>query len=201
MFLTVALAVTVPFLVLTALLAYDRITADRVGVLQGLLGRAGGIGAEVERHLGARLAAITGAAAAVAASPAVVEVQARWIRQAFPDFERVLVVDEVGAPVVSLPAPPDGRRAGLADQEWFKRAATSTEAFVGGPTPRGPDVIVGLYAPARTPEGSLRGVVAAEMSMGRVQELLARAGLVPGSVVELLPSAPLVFVCTSDCSV
>ena len=78
MFLTVALAVTVPFLVLTALLAYDRITADRAGVLQGLLGRAGGIGAEVERHLGARLAVITGAAAAVAASPAVVEVQARW---------------------------------------------------------------------------------------------------------------------------
>ncbi|PYM63485.1 MAG: hypothetical protein DMD79_08565 [Candidatus Rokuibacteriota bacterium] len=177
MFLTVALAVTVPFLALTALLAYGRIAADRARIVDGLLGRAAGIGAEVERHLGARLAAITGAATAVAASPAVVEAQARWIRQAFPDVERVFVVDEVGAPVVSLPSPA---------QEWFKRAVTSPEAFVGVPTRRGPDVIVGLYAPARTSEGSLRGVVAAELSLGRVQELLARAGLGAGSVVELL---------------
>src|SRR5262249_12329208 len=54
-------------------------------------------------------------------------------------------------------------------------------------------IVVGLYAPARTAEGSLRAVVTAELSMGRVQELLGSGALPTGSVVELLSERGVVL--------
>src|SRR5207249_266637 len=75
---------------------------------------------------------------------------------------------------------------GAADQEWFKRAATSTEPFVGQAWQAGSEVLVRLCAPARAPQGQLRGVLAVDVLMRPVQEILARARLAPTTVAEVL---------------
>lgn len=180
---------TIPFLLLIGYLASDEVTREKRRAQQEALSQATALAIQIDRHLTARLEGIAGAAAAIAASGergGADDAQARRLRQAFPDVDRVLVVDEVGVAGASLPPVGEGRRLAVGDQEWFKRAATSTEPFVGGVWQVGPDVVAGVYAPARAPEGQLRGVVAADLSLRRVQEILGQARLGMGAVAEVL---------------
>jgi signal transduction histidine kinase len=194
-FLVGALAVTLPFLALLGYLAWDQWQSARARAVEAAFGQAARLGAEIERHVGTRLESLAGVASAVAGSPGGpgAEAQVRRLRQTFPDLDRVFVVDELGATVVSVPAPGEGRRGGVGDQDWFKRAATATEPFAAGATARGPDIQVGLFAAARTPEGSLHGVVGAELSLRRIQELLGQASLGEPGVVELLTEKGVVL--------
>ena len=45
---------------------------------------------------------------------------------------------------------------------------------------------MGIYAPVRTTEGQLRGVLALDLLLKRVQDLLAQAKLSPGSAAALV---------------
>jgi signal transduction histidine kinase len=188
-FVTLALASTVPFLGLIAALAWHQASRETARVERDALAQASLLSAQVEKLLGARLEAAVGAATLLAAAPVSVgamEAQGRRLRQAFPDFERVLAVDELGAGIAAVPAMAEGRRMAVAEQPWFKRAATSTEAFFGAPWQAGPDVLVGIYTPLRTPEGQLRGVLAVDLSLKPVQDLLLQARLATGVVAVLL---------------
>lgn len=194
-FLGVALAVVVPFLLLLGFLVYGDVSQEKMRVRRDAASHARDLAAQIERHLGARLDAALSAGGAVAASgkdPGVVDAQVRRLRQSFPDAERIVVADELGAVLAALPAGGEGRRSGVGDQEWFKRAATSAEPFLAGAVQAGPDVLVSLYAPARTAEGQLRGVIAVDLSLKRVQDLLAQARLGPGAVAEVLSEGGLV---------
>jgi signal transduction histidine kinase/HAMP domain-containing protein len=184
-----ALATSLPFLALIAYLAWGQVSRERSRVEQDALARASLLSAQLEKHFGARVEALTGAAAllgAGGASPSAAEAQGRRLRQAFPDIDRAVLIDELGVAVASVPAMPEGRRLAVGDQEWFKRAATATEPFVGAPWRAGPDILVGLYAPVRTPEGQLRGVFALDLLLKRVQDLLVQVKLPPGAVAALL---------------
>jgi signal transduction histidine kinase len=188
-FITAALVTAVPLLALIGALAWHQVSRERERVERDALAQASLLSAQLEKHLGARLEAVVGAATLLGAGPvtaAAVETQGRRLRQAFPDLERVLVVDELGAGIAAVPTMPEGRRVAVADQDWFKRASTSTEAFLGSPWQAGPDVLVGLYAPVRSPEGQLHGVLAADLSLKRVQEALGQARLGPGVVAAVL---------------
>src|SRR5262249_38077121 len=46
--------------------------------------------------------------------------------------------------------------------------------------------MVGVYAPVRTPEGQLRGVLALDLLLKRVQELLGQTKLAPGAAAALV---------------
>jgi signal transduction histidine kinase len=109
------------------------------------------------------------------------------LKQVFPDVDRVVLFDELGVAAASVPALAEGKRLAVGDQSWFKRAATSTEPFTGAPSRSGPDVVVGLYAPVRTPEGQLRGVLAVDLLLKRVQDLLVQPkGALAGTVAALV---------------
>lgn len=192
-FLLVAFATIIPFIGLIAYLGDTQLSREKGRVQDEALSRARSLAAQVEPHLTARLDGLAQTAEAVAAgvgNPGVVEAQLRRFRQSFPDFDQILVLDQVGA--VTAVAGPEGRRQAFGDQEWFKRAVTATQPFVGDPRQAGPDVLVGFYAAARTPEGQLRGVLAADLNLKRVQDILARARLSSGSVAELLNERDLV---------
>jgi signal transduction histidine kinase/HAMP domain-containing protein len=194
-FLGVALAAALPLLLLVGWLIWSQATAERLRGGDEALARAEALAARVERHVAARLEGLAGMAAAVAASgnsPAVMEAQARRLRQAYPDVTRVLVVDDLGLVLTSVPPAADGRRGGLADRSWFRRAASSTEAFVEGARREGEAVVVGLHAPARTPEGHLRGVVSADLAVQQVQELL-RGRADSGTVVDVVSGEGLIL--------
>ena len=92
----------------------------------------------------------------------------------------------------SVPALAEGKRLAVGDQEWFKRAATSTDPFVGAPWRAGPEILVGIYAPVRTTEGQLRGVLALDLLLKRVQDLLAQAKLSPGTAAALVTDRGIV---------
>jgi signal transduction histidine kinase len=189
-FLGATLATSVPFLLLIGYLAWGQISRERDRVERDALARASLLSAQVEKHFGARVEAVAGAAGllgAGGASAAAAEAQGRRLRQLFPDIERAVLFDELGVAVASVPALPEGRRLAVGDQDWFKRAATSQEPFVGAPSRPGLEVIVGVYAPVRTPEGQLRGVLALDLVLKRVQDLLAQAGSAfPGTVAALV---------------
>jgi len=194
-FFAVALAIIVPFILLVGYLAYGELTREKRRVQHEALAQATMLATQIEKHLTVRLDGVAAAAAVVAASgndAATIEAQARRLRQSFPDVERVLVVDDLGLAVASVPPAREGRRAAVGDQEWFKRAATSTEPSLGGASQVGPDVLVSVYAPARTPEGRLRGVMVADLSLKRVQEMLSQARLAKGAVAELLTEKAVV---------
>ncbi|MGH7321068.1 MAG: ATP-binding protein, partial [Candidatus Rokuibacteriota bacterium] len=124
---------------------------------------------------------------------ATIEAQARRLRQSFPDFDQVLVVDQLGGAIASTAPPAEARRpVVVADRDWFKQAATATQPFVGGPRQSGPDVVVGFYGPVRTGDGQFRGAVAADLALRRVQEILGRARLQPDAVAEVLTSQGVV---------
>jgi signal transduction histidine kinase len=189
-FVGAALATSVPFLVLIGYLAWGQVSRERDRAERDALAHASLLSAQVEKHFGARIEALAGAAnllGAGGATAGAAEAQGRRLKQAFPDIERVVLFDELGVAVASVPGLPEGKRLAVGDQEWFKRAATSTEASVGAPSRTGPDVLVGVHAPVRTPEGQLRGVLALDLPLKRVQNLLAQVkGSTPGTVTALL---------------
>jgi signal transduction histidine kinase len=187
---SIALATCLPFLLLIGYLTWGQASRERDRAERDALAQASLLSAQVEKHFGARIDALAGAAnllGAGGATAGAAEAQGRRLKQAFPDIDRIVLFDELGVAVASVPALPEGKRLAVGDQEWFKRAVTSTEAAVGAPSRTGPDVVVGVHAPVRTPEGQLRGVLTLDLLLKRVQDLLAPAkGSTPGTVTALL---------------
>ena len=66
-----------------------------------------------------------------------------------------MLFDELGVAAAAVPPLAEGKRLAVGDQG--QRAATSTDPFVGTPSRAGPEVVVGIYAPVRTSEGSHAG--------------------------------------------
>ncbi len=191
-FIGTALAVAVPFLLLIGLLVWGQVSREHGRVEREAVAQATLISAQIEKHFGARVEALTGAASLLASGGTSGETQGRRLRQTFPDVDRAVLIDELGAAVASVPPLAEGKRLAVGDQEWFKRAATSTDAFVGAPWRAGPEVLVGVYAPVRTTEGQLRGVLAIDLLLKRVQELLGQVKLNPGTVATLVTDRGLV---------
>jgi signal transduction histidine kinase/HAMP domain-containing protein len=188
-FLAVALVSIVPFLALFSYFGYAQVGRETGRVQQEGLSQARALATQLEGHLTARVDGIGTAAdtiAAAGATPAVAEAQARRLRQSYPDFDQVLVLDPVGAVLAAAGGQPEGRRPALGDQEWFKRAATSTQPFIGEPRQAGQDVAVGVYTAVRATDGQFRGVVAGDLNLRRFQDLLVRARLREGTVAEVL---------------
>jgi signal transduction histidine kinase/HAMP domain-containing protein len=185
----VALVTSIPFLLLIAYLAWGQVSRERGRVERDAFAQASLLSAQVEKHFGARVDALAGAASLLGsggATAAAGDAQARRLKQAFPDIDRAVLLDELGMAVASVPPLAEGKRLAVGDQEWFKRAATSTDPFVGLPVRVGPDITVGVYAPVRTPEGQLRGVLALDLALKRVQEILSQAKLTPGAAAALV---------------
>lgn len=194
-FLAVAAVIILPYAVLLAYFAYAQIAKERDRVQQAALVQARTLAAQVETLLTARVEALAATAEAVGSNignVGAIETQARRLRQSFADFGQILVVDQFGAAVASTAPLAEGRRPIVADQAWFKQAATSTEPFAGPPRQGAQAVVVSLYAPVRTTDGQFRGVVAADLTLGRVQETLARSPSVPGAAAEVIASQGLV---------
>jgi signal transduction histidine kinase/HAMP domain-containing protein len=188
-FVGAAVLTAIPFLLLIAYLVWGHIGREHGRIEREAFAQASLLSAQVEKHLGARIEALAGAASllgAGGASPATAEAQGRRLKQAFPDVDRAVLFDELGVAVAAVPSLGEGKRLAVGDQEWFKRAATSTDPFVGTPSRAGPEVVVGIYAPVRTSEGQLRGVLALDLLLKRVQELLALGNLAPGSAAALV---------------
>jgi len=188
-FLAVALASILPFLALFSYFGYAQVGREKGRVQQEGLSQARALATQLEGHLTARVDGIGTAAdtiAAAGATPAVAEAQARRLRQSYPDFDQVLVLDPVGAVIAAAGGLPEGRRPVLGDQEWFKRAATSTQPFIGEPRLTGQDVTVGVYTAVRTTDNQFRGVVAGDLNLRRFQDLLARGRLREGTVAEVV---------------
>jgi signal transduction histidine kinase len=188
-FVGAALATCIPFLLLVAYLAWGQVSRERSRVEREALAQASLLSAQVEKHFGARIEALTGAATLLGTSGATAsaaEAHGRRLRQAFPDIDRAVLLDEVGVAVATVPALAEGKRLAAGDQEWFKRAATSTEPFVGAPWRAGPEILVGIYAPVRTAEGQLRGVLGIDLFLKGVQELLAQAKPPDGTAIALV---------------
>jgi signal transduction histidine kinase/HAMP domain-containing protein len=186
---SIAVATSVPFLLLIAYLVWGQISRERGRVEREAFAQASLLSAQVEKHFGARIEALNGAANLLGAggiTPSAGEAAARRLKQAFPDIDRAVLFDELGVAIAGAPALTEGKRLAGGDQEWFKRAATSTEAFVGTPSRSGPEILVGLYAPVRTPEGQLRGVLAVDLLLKRIQELLGQAKLAAGAAAALV---------------
>jgi len=195
-FLLVALVSVVPFLGLIAYFGYAQIAQDKTRVQSEALVAARSVAAQVERHVGTRLdalAALADGLASAGVTPAAAEAAVRRYRQQYADFDHVLVADPLGAVVASVGQSAEGRRTGVGDQDWFKRAATSTQPFVGEPRQAAQDMVLGVYAPVRAPSGELRGVVAAELALRRVQELLGRGSARTGAVTQLVTDAGVVL--------
>jgi signal transduction histidine kinase/HAMP domain-containing protein len=188
-FILAAVLTSLPFLLLIAYLTWGQLSRESSRVKREAFAQASLLSAQVEKHFGARLEALTGAASVLGAggaNPAMAEAQGRRLKQAFPDVERTVLIDELGVAVAAVPSLGEGKRLAVGDQDWFKKAATAPDPFVGVPSRAGPDVVVGLYAPVRTSEGQLRGVLAMDLQLRRVQELLAQGKLAPGSVAALV---------------
>ena len=195
-FLAVALVIILPFSALIAYFAYVQIGREKERVQQAAIIQARTLAAQVESHLTARLEGLAATAEAVAGATGnvgAIEAQARRLRQSFPDFDQVLVVDQLGGAVASAAPLADARRVSVADQDWFKQAATATQPFAGPPRQVGQEVVVGLYAPARTSDGQFRGVVAGDLGLRRVQEILGRTKLQSGAVAEVVTGSGLVI--------
>ncbi len=157
----VAAALTaIPFLLLIAYLVWGHISREHSRIEREAFAQASLLSAQVEKHLGARIEALASAATLLGASggsPAAAAAQGRRLRQAFPDVDRVVLFDELGVAVAAVPSLGEGKRLAVGDQEGFKRAATSTDPFVGTPSRAGPEVVVGSYTPVRTKQGQLAG--------------------------------------------
>jgi signal transduction histidine kinase/HAMP domain-containing protein len=188
-FLAVALACVVPFLALFSYFGYAQVGREKRQVQQEGLTQARALATQLEGHLVARVEGIAAAAEAIAAAgavPGAAEGAARRLRQSYPDFDQVLVLDPVGSVVAAAGGQSEGRRPVLGDQEWFKRAATSTQPVIGEPRLAGQDVVVGIYTAIRSPDGQFRGVVAGDLNLRRLQDVLVRARLRDGTVAEVV---------------
>ena len=194
-FAVAAVLTAIPFLLLIAYLVWGHISREHSRVEREAFAQASLLSAQVEKHLGARIEALAGAATLLGASggsPAAAEAQGRRFKQAFPDVDRVVLFDELGVAVAAVPSLGEGKRLAVGDQEWFKRAATSTDPFVGTPSRAGPEVVVGIYTPVRTSEGQLRGVLALDLLLKRIQDLLVRGTSRPGSAAALVTDRGIV---------
>lgn len=188
-FLLVALVPVLLFLALIGYFGFSQMGREKGLAQEAALTQARALATQVETELTARLDALTGTAEAVAAgTPA--DAAIRRFRQSYPDVSQLLFLDQLGAVVAASGPAGDARRLG--DQPWFKKAATSTQAFVGEPRQVGQDVAVGVYVPARTADGQLRGVLAADLTLKRLQTVLGRTGLPSGAVAEVLTERGLV---------
>jgi signal transduction histidine kinase len=191
----VALACILPFLGLIVYFGYGQVAQEKGRVQEEALTGARTLASQVENHVSARLDALMALAEGLGAggiSPAAAEQAARRYRQSYPDFDQVVIVDQVGGLVVAAGQPLESRR-GLGDQDWFKRAATSTQPFVGEPHQAAQDLMLGVYAPIRAPDSQLRGVVWAELNLRRIQGLLSRASQRSGAVAQLITENGLVL--------
>jgi signal transduction histidine kinase len=203
----VALATAIPFLLLIGYLVWGQVSREHNRVENEALAQASLLSAQVEKHFGARIEALTAAAnllGAGAPSASAGEAHGRRLKQAFPDIDRAVLFDELGVAMASVPSLAEGKRLAVGDQEWFKRTATSTDPLVGVPARAGSEIVVGIYAPVRTPEGQLRGVLALELLLKRVQDLLSQAKLAPGGAAALVTDRgivvarqPLLFLMTN----
>ena len=194
-FAVAAVLTAIPFLLLIAYLVWGQISREHSRIEREAFAQASLLSAQVEKHLGARIEALAGAATLLGASggsPAAAEAQGRRLRQAFPDVDRVVLFDELGVAVAAVPSLGEGKRLAVGDQEWFKRAATSTDPFVGTPSRAGPEVVVGIYTPVRTSEGQLRGVLALDLLLKRIQDLLVVRNLASGSAAALVTDRGIV---------
>jgi signal transduction histidine kinase/HAMP domain-containing protein len=195
-FVAVVLAVALPLVLLLGYLAYEYVFAQEEQVRHRSRVQARILAGDVEKFLNTRLEAARAAAEGYVTGPrgeTGAEAQVRRLRQSFPDFERIVVVDELGMTLAAVPAMAGGRRPVVGDQDWFKRAATATEPFVSGATRAAAEIHVGLYAPARTAEGLFRGVIAADLSLRWVQDLFGQATVEPHSVIQLVSDTGLVL--------
>jgi signal transduction histidine kinase len=195
LFIAAALATCIPFLLLIAYLVWGQLSREHDRVARDAFAQANLLSAQVEKHVGARIEALSGAASllgAGGASASAAEAHGRRLRQSFPDVDRAVLLDGLGVAVASVPALAEGKRLAVGDQEWFKRAATSTEPFVGVPWRAGPEVLVGIYAPVRTAEGQLLGVLALDLLLKRVQDLLAQAHLSAGTAAAVVSDQGIV---------
>ncbi len=191
-FLAVALAGTLPFVGLLAYFGYAQVSREKARVQDEALGHARALATQLEGQLTQRVDGLVATAEAVAAAVAgagPIEPQVRRFRQSFPDVDHVVVADVIGSTIATAG---EGRRGPTADPDWFKRAATSTQPFIGEPRRAGQEVVVGLYAPARTPDGQFRAAIAADLSLRRIQESLARARLQTGAAAEVVSERGLV---------
>lgn len=190
-FLLVALAPILLFAGLIGYFGYAQMGREKSLAQESALTQARALAGQIDTELTARVDGLMAAAESIAAGAALPDAAIRRFRQSFPDVgQQVLVLDQIGGVVASSGGTAEGRRFG--DQAWFKRAATSTQPLVGEPRQAGPDVVVGLYAPARTSDGQLRGVLAADLTLKRIQAILGRAGLPTGAVGEVLSERGLV---------
>src|SRR5262245_34980588 len=191
----VALATAIPFLLLISYLVWGQLSREHGRVERDAFAQASLLSAQVEKHFGARIEALAAAANLLGVgttNPSAGEAHGRRLKQTFPDVDRAVLFDELGVAMASVPSLAEGKRLAVGDQEWFKRAATSTDPFVGIPARVGPEILVGIYAPVRTPEGQLRGVLALDLLLKRVQELLSQAKLPPGTVAALVTDRGIV---------
>src|SRR5262245_55159794 len=187
-FVLVALACILPFLALFVYFGYIQGAQEKGRVQEEALGAARTLASQVETHVSARLDALMALAEGLGAgglTPAAAEQAARRYRQSYQDFDQVVVIDQVGN-LVAAAGPPLESRRGLGDQEWFKRAATSSQPFVGEPHQTAQDLVLGVSAPIRAPDSQMRGVVWADLNLRRIQGLLSRGSQRSGAVAQLL---------------
>lgn len=188
-FLLVALLPVVLFLVLVGYFGFSQMGREKGLAQESALTQARALATQIDTELTARVDALVATAEGVAGgTPA--DAAVRRFRQSFPDVGQVLALDQLGAVVAASGPVSDARRLG--DQPWFKKAATSTQPFVGEPRQAGQDVVIGVYAPARSADGQLRGVLAADLTLKRLQAVLGRTGLPSGAVAEVLTERGLV---------
>ena len=95
-FVVAAGLTAIPFLLLIAYLVWGNLSRENSRVEREAFAQASLLSAQVEKHFGARIEALSGAANLVGASggsPAVAETQGRRIKQAFPPARRALAGD------------------------------------------------------------------------------------------------------------
>ena len=106
-FAVAAVLTAIPFLLLIAYLVWGQISREHSGIEREAFAQASLLSDQVEKHLGARIEALAGAATLLGASggsPAAAEAQGRRLRQAFPDVDRVVLFDELGVAVAAVPS-------------------------------------------------------------------------------------------------
>lgn len=183
--LALALVVFVSF---AALVVYGGVVhagRERDRVRRDVLTQARTLANHVETHLATRLDALAGLAeAAGRGSQGAIEAQLRLLQRSYADLAPVLVVDGRGAVLASTG--PGGEGPRLRDPDLWRRGASGGRALIGEPRRSGADVVVGLYVPARAPDGQVPAGVVAELSLRPVLGLLGRVGLGAGTVAEIL---------------
>src|SRR5262245_51277460 len=103
-FVGMALVTCIPFLLLIAYLVWGQASREHDRVERDAFAQASLLSAQVEKHYGARIEALTGAASllgAGSASAAAGEAQGRRLKQAFPDVDRAVMFDELGVAIAS----------------------------------------------------------------------------------------------------